>query len=286
MQKKKYLQNLIQLNFAVLVISTSGTLGRYIELPVPLIILLRSLIGGVFLFLFCKLKKLSFKIKKKDRKTVFLSGVLMGAHWITYFIALKLSSVAIGMLSVFTYPIITTFLEPLILKTKFKRSNLILGLMVLVGIYFLAPEFSFKNDQFKAIGFGVFSALCYAVRNILTKSKAKEYEGSILMVYQLIIISMLLSPVFFLYEMTGLEPSFPAVLILALITTATGHTLFIYSFRNFTISTASIISGVQPVYGIIIGMIVLGEYPALSTIFGGVLILGTVLIESIRNFKE
>ena len=167
MQKKQYLQNLIQLNFAVLVISTSGTLGRYIELPVPLIILLRSLIGGVFLFLFCKLKKLSFKIKKKDRKTVFLSGALMGAHWITYFIALKLSSVAIGMLSVFTYPIITTFLEPLMLKSKFKKSNLLLGLMVLVGIYFLAPEFSLENDQFKAIGFGVF-LLCVIRSEIYT----------------------------------------------------------------------------------------------------------------------
>ena len=88
------------------------------------------------------------------------------------------------------------------------------------------------------------------------------------------------------YDMNGLETSLPAILILALLTTATGHTLFIYSFRNFSISTASIISGVQPVYGIIIGMIVLGEYPALSTIFGGVMILGTVLIESIRNFKE
>ena len=118
------------------------------------------------------------------------------------------------------------------------------------------------------------------------KSKVKEYEGSILMVYQLIIVSVLLSPVFFLYDMTGLESSLTAVLILALLTTASGHTLFIYSFRNFTISTASIISGVQPVYGIIIGIIVLGEYPALTTIIGGILILGTVLIESIRNFKE
>jgi drug/metabolite transporter (DMT)-like permease len=62
--------------------------------------------------------------------------------------------------------------------------------------------------------------------------------------------------------------------------------LFIYSFRNFTISAASIISGVQPVYGILIGMIVLNEYPALSTVFGGILILGTVVIESIRNFKN
>ncbi len=286
MQKKQYLKNLIQLNFAVLIISTSGTLGRYIDLPVPLIILLRALIGGVFLYLFCRWKKLSFKIHKKDQRTIFLSGVLMGIHWIAYFISLKLSSVAIGMLSVFTYPIITAFLEPLMLNIKFKKSNLLLGLMVLTGIYFLVPEFSLKNDEFKAIGFGVFSALCYSIRNIYMKSKSTEYEGSILMVYQLIIVSVLLSPVFFVYDITGLKSSLPAILILALLTTATGHTLFIYSFRNFTISTASIISSIQPVYGIIIGMIVLGEYPALNTIFGGVLILGTVLIESIRSFKE
>lgn len=285
MQKQQYLRNLIQLNFAVLLISTSGTLGRYIDLPVPLIILLRAFLGGIFLYLFCRWKKLSFNIKKKDRKVVLFSGILMGLHWITYFISLKLSSVAIGMLSVFTYPAITTFLEPLILKSKFKKTDLLLGLMVLLGIYFLAPEFSLENDQFIAIGFGVFSALCYSIRNIYMKSKATEYEGSILMVYQLIIVSVLLSPYFFISEMTGLQSSMPAVLVLALLTTATGHTLFIYSFRNFTISTASIISGIQPVYGIIIGMIFLGEYPALNTVFGGVLILGTVLIESIRNFK-
>ena len=118
------------------------------------------------------------------------------------------------------------------------------------------------------------------------KSKSSEYEGSILMVYQLIIVTILLSPVFLVYDTSGLKSSLPAILILAILTTAAGHTLFIYSFRNFTISTASIISGVQPIYGIIIGMIVLAEYPALNTIFGGVLILGTVLIESIRNFKE
>jgi drug/metabolite transporter (DMT)-like permease len=285
MQSKQYLKNLIQLNFAVLIISTSGTLGRYIDLPVPMIIFLRAIIGGVFLFLFCRWKKLSFTIQKKDRKTIFFSGVLMGSHWITYFIALKMSSVAIGMLSVFTYPIITTLLEPIMLNSKFKKSNLLLGLMVLVGIYFLTPEISLENDQFKAIGFGVFSALCYSIRNIYMKSKSTEYEGSILMVYQLIIVSLLLSPTLFVYETTGLESSLPAILILAILTTAVGHTLFIYSFRNFTISTASIISSVQPVYGIIIGMIVLAEYPALSTVFGGMLILGTVIIESIRNFK-
>ena len=286
MQKKQYLKNLVQLNFAVLIISTSGTLGRYIELSVPVIIFLRAFIGGSFLYIFCKWKKLSFKINVKDYKTIFFSGVLMGMHWITYFISLKLSSVAIGMLSVFTYPIITSFLEPIMLNSKFKKSNLLLGLMVLVGIYFLAPEISMKNDQFIAVGFGVFSALCYSIRNIYMKAKSSQYEGSILMVYQLIIVSVLLSPVFYFYDVNGLGVSLPAILILALLTTAIGHTLFVYSFRNFSISAASIISGVQPIYGIIIGMIVLGEYPGVRTIIGGSVILGTVLIESIRSFKE
>ena len=286
MQRNSSLINLLQLNFAVLLISTSGALGRFIELPVPLIIALRACLGAIPLILFCKFKKFSFNIQKKDRSTIIISSILMGTHWIAYFISLKLSNVAIGMLSVFTYPVITAFLEPILLKNKFKKSNLILGLMVLVGIYFLVPEFSLENDYFKAIGFGVFSALCYSIRNIFMKKKASEYEGSILMVYQLIIISILLAPVFFIYDMTGLGASIPAPLILAFLTTATGHTLFIYSFRNFTISTASIISSIQPVYGIIIGMIILGEYPLLNTIFGGILILGTVMIESIRSFKN
>ena len=286
MQKKQYLKNLVQLNFAVLIISTSGTLGRYIDLSVPMIIFLRAFIGGFYLYIFCKWKKLSFKINVKDYKTIFFSGVLMGMHWITYFISLKLSSVAIGMLSVFTYPIITSFLEPIMLNSKFKKSNLLLGLMVLIGIYFLAPEISMKNDQFIAVGFGVISALCYSIRNIYMKAKSSEYEASILMVYQLIIVSVLLSPVFYFYDVKCLGASLPAILTLALLTTAIGHTFFVHSFRNFTISAASIISGVQPIYGIIIGMIVLGEYPGVKTIIGGAIILGTVLIESVRSFKE
>ena len=250
MHRNSSMINLLQLNFAVLIISTSGALGRFIELPVPLIIGLRACLGAIPLILFCKFKKFSFKIQKKDRSTIIISSILMGTHWIAYFISLKLSNLAIGMLSVFTYPVITAFLEPIILKNKFKKSNLILGLMVLVGIYFLVPEFSLENDYFKAIGFGVFSAFCYSIRNIFMKQKASEYEGSILMVYQLIIVSILLAPVFFIYDMTGLKASIPALLILAFLTTATGHTLFIYSFRNFTISTASIISSIQPVYGL------------------------------------
>ena len=210
----------------------------------------------------------------------------MGLHWIFYFYSLRLSNVAIGMLSLFTYPIITSFLEPLILKTKLQRIHLLLGLLVLGGIYFLVPDFNMKNDYALAVLLGFFSAVFYALRNILLKSKVGNYNGSVLMTYQVAIIGILLLPALYWTDVEMIISQWKGLLALALFTTAIGHTLFLRSFKHFSITTASIISSVQPVYGIIIGALFLSEIPSWSTIFGGLLILSSVVIESVRSYEK
>lgn len=285
MTKRIQTVNFIELNIAILFISTSGALGRYIDLPIPITIGLRSLIGGIALYFFCRWKKIGFYIEGTDRKTIFFGGLLLGLHWITYFYALRLSNVAIGMLSLFTYPAITAILEPIFLKTKILKIHLILSVLVLVGIYFLVPDFDIKNDDFKAVGFGVFSAFCYATRNIILKTKVNNYDGSLLMAYQLLVITLVLSPFAFFLDTTSVIDYLPATILLALLTTAIGHTLFLHSLKYFSTVTASIVSCSQPVYGIIIGMIFLQEYPKVTTVIGGAIIIFTVLIESLRVYK-
>ncbi len=270
----------------MLFISTSGALGRYIELPVPVTIASRAILAFLALWLYCRYKKVSLKVHSKDRLHVFLSGLLMGLHWITYFYALQLSNVAIAMLSLFTYPILTAFLEPLLLKTKFQRIHLLLGLLVLIGIYFLVPDFNLKNDYTLAVAVGVLSALFYALRNLLMKTKVAAYNGSMLMCYQAAIVGVLLIPALFFFDLSQMKSQWPAILTLAIITTAVGHTLFLRSFKNFSITTASIISSIQPVYGILIGAFFLKEIPALYTLVGGLLILFSVVIESFRSYKS
>ncbi len=285
MQKNLHLRNILELNLAMLLISTSGALGRYIDMPVPVIIGFRALMAGLLLFVFCKWQGNSFRTGSKDRPTIILSGILMGLHWITYFYSLKLSNVAIGMLSIFTYPVITALLEPLLLKTKFQKVHILLALLVLLGIYFLVPDLDFENSYTKAVILGVISALCYALRNIIMKTKVGDYNGSVLMWYQLVVVSIFLLPFLFIMDSSGIKDQWLPTLTLALLTTAIGHTLFLASFKRFSITTASIISSVQPVYGIIIGMIFLGEIPVLTTIIGGTLILTSVVIESVRSYK-
>ncbi|QLE02391.1 EamA family transporter [Galbibacter sp. BG1] len=285
-EKKFQFKHILELNLAVLLISTSGVLGRYIDLPPAQIIFLRSILGAVFIYIFCRYKKFNFKIKsKKDLTVILLCGAFFGIHWVTYFYALKLSSVAIGMLSIYTYPVITSFLEPIILKRSFQKAHLALGVLVLTGVYFLVPEVSFENQHFIAVLFGVTSAFFYAIRNILMKPKVENYNGSVLMFYQLLVIMVLLSPVLLNTDLVAVKSQFLPIIFLALVTTSIGHSLLLMSFKHFSATTASIMSSVQPIYGILMGMLFLGEFPAWHTVIGGALILSAVFIESARHFK-
>ncbi|MEL0455590.1 DMT family transporter [Flavobacteriaceae bacterium SZ-1-7] len=282
--KDQHSTHLIQLAIATLFISASGALGKFIDMPTPVVVWWRSILGAIFLLGFCVYKKFNLKIdSRQDALAIFSSGLLMGGHWLFYFYALKLSNVAIGMLSLFVFPIFTAFLEPLFIKVKFDPIYILLGIMVLIGMYILAPEFSLENTHFQGILFGLLSALCYAVRNIISKKLTNNYNATSIMLYQTSILTVILFPVLFFMDTSNIVSQYPYILLLALVVTALGHTLLVNSLKHFSVSTASIINSVQPIFGIIIAFIFLNEIPTANTYLGGSLILLTVVIESVRS---
>ena len=257
-------------------------------MPPPVTIWWRCFLAMILIYLFCRFNKISLKLNsKKDRLPFIFSSLFLGAHWITYFYALKLSNVALGMLSLFAFPVITALLEPLFSKEKFKPIHVLLGVLILVGIYILAPEFDLENSHLKGILFGLLSAVCYSIRILILKQLVSNYNGTMLMFYQLFILTIVLAPCtlfhgYFWYTITISI----YVVLLALITTAIGHTMFVKSLKHFTASTATIISSTQPIFGIIIAYFFLSEIPTWNTFWGGLLILSTVVIESVRSKKS
>ena len=94
---------------------------------------------------------------------------------------------------------------------------------------------------------------------------------------------IVLMPFLFILDTSNIKTQFPYIILLALLTTAIGHTMFVNSLKYFKVSTASIIGSAQPVFGIIIAYFFLNEIPTIHTFVGGALILSTVVIESIRS---
>jgi drug/metabolite transporter (DMT)-like permease len=285
--QNNYLDKLLGLIVATFFISTSGVLGRYISMPSEVIIFFRATFAMIILFVFLKFKRVDFKLKSSKHRLPFLiGGVFMGVHWVTYFYALKLSNVAIGMLSLYTFPVMIAFLEPVFLKVKFNPIYIVLGILVLLGLYILSPDFTFESTTVQGIFFGLFSALCYAIRILILKQYVHQYNGVLLMFYQTVIISICLLPTLFFMDISGFQNQLPYLLLLAFLTTAIGHSLMVYSLQFFSASTTSIISSIQPIFGIILAFIFLSEIPTLNTFLGGGLILTTVVIESIRSKKS
>lgn len=285
--KESHLKHVFWLTLATIFISTSGALGKYIAMPIEVIIWWRCILAAGFLYIFCRYKKINLHINTtQDKRTFIISALFLGAHWITYFYALKVSNVAIGMLSLFTFPLITALLEPFFSKVKFDPMHLFLGGLVVLGIYFLVPDFNLQNAQLKGVLLGLLSAVCYAIRNLMLKQRVSSYNGSMLMFYQVLILSVVLAPALFFMGTSAITTQYPYVILLALVTTAIGHTLFINSLNYFKVSTASIIGSTQPVFGIIIAYLFLNEVPNMNTMIGGSLIIMTVVIESIRSKRK
>ena len=277
-------RHFILLNSAMLCISTSGVLGRFINLPPPLTIWSRALVAFILLLAYTLWKKKRVRINfKKEGGTAVLSGILMAGHWIFYFFSLQWSSVAIGMLSLFTYPIVTVLLEPFFFDIRYQKRHLFLGMMILAGVYFLAPSFQLDNTVNQGVLMGMLSSICYALRNILMKQKIATINGSVLMLYQMGVTLIILLPALVYFEIDSYVTYLPYILILGVLTTALGHTLFLYSFKKFSIGTVSIMSGIQPIYGILFGVLFLSEIPSVRSIIGGALIILTVVIEQKSN---
>ena len=271
----------------MLCISSSGVLGRYVPLEPGPAIWWRCVLAALLLWGYCRYRSFALGIgRDKQAWAVLLSGVMMAAHWVTYFYALKLSSVAVGMLAIFTYPAMTTLLEPLLTDKKLEPVHLGLAGLVVVGVYFLVPgDLSLENDMFTGLLFGLASALIYSLRNIMMKAQVKRLNGSVVILWQVVVSAVVLAPFLFFAEAVPSLEAVPYLVCLALVTTAIGHTLFLGSFKYFSISTASLLSCVQPIYGILLGMLFFGEYPAWTSLIGGGLILSAVVVEGRRAMR-
>ena len=272
----------LEFNLGIFLMSTSAVLGRYILASSTVVIFWRCLIGAVSLLVIVRLFKepLSFNWRKHGTIMIWTS-VLMATHWTTYFYSLDFSNVSIALLTLYTFPAMTAIIEPLWYKSRIPRKDLFLAIIVIIAIIIISPPVSQGTRIPLAIGLGLFSAFCYSLRNVWLISITKEYTGTTLMTYQLILMTIFLAPFLLFIEVDYRDFQWPAILFLGVLTTAAAHTLFMRGLSYYSAATASLFAAIVPVYAITWGYLVLGEIPTLNTTIGGILIVGVVFAKAL-----
>lgn len=274
------------LHMTVIVMGATGLFARTIDMPAWEITGIRTAVAALVLLVWVRLREgpFHFRFDQNFWRMSFL-GVLLGAHWITYFHAMQVSSVAIGMIALFTYPIMTVFLEPLFNRIRLNWRDIASAMMVLVGVYFLVPEFSLDNPLTWGVIWGLVSALLFALRNILLNHWFKEQSAARTLGVQTAIVAVLLLP--FVGAELAVEglpggTQLGLLLLLGVVFTAVAHSILGYTLRTLRPKTVALVSCMQPVYGVLYAALVLGSIPTLATVLGGCLIGFAAFYETLQ----
>lgn len=280
-------QGLLQINIAVIFLGGTTLFSKLITLPAITTVMFRGLFGAAALILLILILKQSLVLASKAKYIfILISGVLMGIHWVTFFHSMQISSVAVGIVAMYTFPVITAFIEPIFEKSKISSSDLLCALAVFGGILLMIPEYNFQNEVMLGVLWGVFSAILLAFRNVIVRRNLGDVPGTVIMMYQLVITFLILipfAPKDFDYQK---DYRIYLLILLGVVFTALPHTLFVSSLKNLRATTASLISCMQPFYSTLLALLVLGSVPDIRVVCGGLIVVGAAVYESWKSTRK
>ena len=168
-RKKAY----IQLHIAVLLFGFTAILGKLILLNESALVWHRLWISvGGLIFLRGTIAGIR-KLSKQDLLRFSGIGCLVILHWLTFYGSIKIgNSASIALACLSTTTLFTSILEPIITRSKFNKIEILLGLFVIVGIYFVSQVGEF---YYLAIVVGLISAFFASLFSTLNKKYIALY---------------------------------------------------------------------------------------------------------------
>lgn len=266
---------LLSVHAAVLLFGAAGLFGRILTIgPFP-IVLGRVVFAAVALAAVLRWRSEPMALEKAGDGLRFLGlGVLLAAHWASFFHAIQLSSVALGLVTFSTFPVFTALLEPVFLEERLSARDVGAALLSLAGVILVVPALDWESSPTRGAAWGVFSGGTFALLSIANRGLVRRYSSLVVAFHQDAWAALVLLPVVLL--LPGGWPT-PAewgwLVLLGVVFTAAAHTLFIEGLGGVRASTASVIATLEPVYGTVFAWLLLRDAPAGRTLLGGAVIL-------------
>jgi drug/metabolite transporter (DMT)-like permease len=277
-------KSLTEIHIAVFLFGLSGLFGKFLALPPMIIVLGRVFFSSIFLFCIMKYLKNDIKLKqKKHYVQLALMGMLLAIHWSTFFKSIQVSTVAIGLLTFSTFPVFVAFLEPYFFKEKIRLSDINSAIITFIGVILVIPRFEIGNTLTQGVLWGILSGFTYAILSMLNRSYVKQYASTVIAFYEQFAATIILLPFLFLQKPVFQRSDLLLLILLGTVFTGISHTLFINGLKNIKTQIASIISCLEPVYGIVFAIFLLGEIPTIREAIGGIVILGAIIYSTVKS---
>lgn len=261
------MKNLLLLHFVVLIFGFTAILGKLITIPSDQLVWYRMFFATCSLAVYLVLMKKSFKMKRIGIVKTIGVGFIIAAHWVFFFEAIKQSNVSIALAATATGSLFTALLEPIFFKRKLHFYELLLGSIVILGLYFI---FQFETDNSLGIWLGVLAAFLASLFTVMNGQLIKQYDSTRISFYELGGGVIAITLYFLIFSPSSL-PNFQLsdsdwlwMLVLAIVCTAFAFVASVKVMEELTPFTVSLSINLEPIYGILLALLIFGESEKMS----------------------
>lgn len=213
-------------------------------------------------------------------------GVLLAVHWVTFFLAIQIATVAIGLLTYASFPLFTLLLELAFRQRSWRWIDLILTAAVVAGLALITPQLSWESSVFRGALWGLLSGFTFALLTLANRHMVKHHSVYSIALWQYLGAAICLAP-FATLELVALPPGELLLLVLlGVVFTSAAHGFFVAGLRRITAHTASLLASLEPIYGIAAAWLLLDEAPELRVLAGGLIILTTAVAATLIRTED
>ena len=290
MQNDKLL-NYFHLHFIVFIWGFTAVLGDLITIEAVPLVWHRMLLGSLFVLIYIIYNKGMLKVSLRSLIKFAFVGLLIALHWLAFFSAVKVSNVSITLAMMSTGAFFASFLEPIFFKRKIIGYEVIFGLIVIIGLYII---FKVESAYLSGILLALLASFLGTLFSIFNGMMVKNHNATVISFYELLFGVVFIT--IYILSIDGFDNAFfnlsgsdwTYLIILASICTAYAFIASVHVMKWISPYTVMLTTNMEPVYGILLALLILGEKEYMSPTFylGAIIILITVVLNGIIKTRK
>lgn len=222
-------------------------------------------------------------VSRKNIGVLAMAGFMLAVHWVTFFLAVKISGVAIATLGFASFPAFITLCECIFFKEKISIQEWLVLLMVTLGLVLVTPSFDFQDDATIGLAWAILSGLTFALFTLINRRAASRIPAQQVACWENLFVALMTLPFAFpaITQLDALD--WVWVAMLGILCTALSHYLLVSSLMVLKARSAGIVIALEPVYAIFFAAVLFAQYPSIRALFGGALMVGAIVWSGMRQ---
>ncbi len=275
-----------QIHFCVVLWGFTAILGKLITLPALPLVLWRMSLVAVLLLLLPKVWRGLAKLSLRQIAIYAGIGVVIALHWLTFYGAIKLSNASVAVTCIALAPVFLAVIEPMVARRSFDSRELLLGVAVIPGVALVVG--GIPHDMQIGVLVGIASAFFVAVFTSLNKRHVERADSATVTTIELGAGALFLALIAPLLTTSG-DAVYPVpgrndallLIVLSVVCTLLPFIVSLRALRHVSAFTAQMAVNLEPIYAIVLAMLLLGEQHELDRLFyvGVAIVLGAVFLQ-------